>query len=89
MIIGYSQVTKAIRISLVHNLNRRSHSTPVDRCSNKVESFANHNPEDPIHIDAADARGADVVLRKKRERWIFVGGLVGLVLLVLILRRFA
>ena len=46
------------------------------------------NPEDPIHIDAADARGADVVLRKKRERWIFVGGLVALVLLVLIFEWF-
>lgn len=44
------------------------------------------DPEGPIQIDA---RGADVVLRKKRERWIFIGGLVGIVLLVLILRWFA
>ena len=45
------------------------------------------NPDEPIHIDAADARGGEIVLRKKRQRWIFIGGLVAFVVLALILRE--
>lgn len=48
-----------------------------------------HAPEEPIRIDAADARGADIVLRNRRQRWIFLGGLVAAVVLVIVLQLFA
>lgn len=44
--------------------------------------------EEPIHIDAQDARGAEVILRKRRNRMIFIAGLVGFVVLAIALRLF-
>jgi hypothetical protein len=41
------------------------------------------------HYSAEDARGAEIVLRTRRRRLIFIGGLVGFVLLVLVLRFLA
>ena len=43
-------------------------------------------PEEPIRIDAEDARGAEIILRKRRSRGIFIAGLVGIVVLILVLR---
>ena len=43
-------------------------------------------PEEPIRIDAEDARGAEIILRKRRSRVIFIAGLVGIVVLILVLR---
>ncbi len=42
-------------------------------------------PEPPIHLDADKARAGDVVLRKRWERWVFVGGLVALAVVVALL----
>lgn len=47
---------------------------------------ASERPEEPIHIDAEDARGAEIILRKRRSRAIFIAGLVGIVVLILVLR---
>lgn len=44
--------------------------------------------DEPIHIDARDARGAEVILRKRRNRMIFIAGLVGFVVLAIALRLF-
>jgi hypothetical protein len=41
-------------------------------------------PDEPIRIDADKARGADIILTKRRVRAIFISGLVGFVLLALI-----
>ncbi|AKM06582.1 hypothetical protein [Pelagerythrobacter marensis] len=43
-------------------------------------------PQEPIHIDARDARGAEVVLRKRRNRMIFIAGLIAFVALAIALR---
>lgn len=43
-------------------------------------------PEQPIRIDADDARAGDIVLRKRWERWVFIAGLAGIVVLIAILR---
>ena len=43
-------------------------------------------PDEAIHIDAEDARGAEIILRKRRSRGIFIAGLVGIVVLILVLR---
>jgi hypothetical protein len=40
----------------------------------------------PTDYDADKARGAEIILRRLWQRYIFIGGLVGSVLLVLILR---
>jgi len=45
-----------------------------------------HKPEEPIRIDAQDARGAEIILKKRRSRVIFIAGLVGFVLLALVVR---
>ena len=45
--------------------------------------------DETIHIDAEDARGAEIVLRKRRSRAIFIAGLVGIVVLALVLRFIA
>jgi hypothetical protein len=42
-------------------------------------------PEQPIHIDAEDARAGDIILRRRWQRWVFVGGLVGIAVLFLML----
>jgi len=42
------------------------------------------SPEQPIRIDADKARGAEIILTKRRNRAIFIAGLVGFVLLALI-----
>lgn len=41
---------------------------------------------EPLRISAQDARGGEIILRTRRRRFIFIGGLVGIVLLVLVLR---
>lgn len=43
-------------------------------------------PGEPIHIDAEDARAGEVILRKRWQRWVFIAGLAGMVLLYVILR---
>ena len=43
-------------------------------------------PQEPILIDARDARGAEVVLRKRRSRMVFIAGLVAFVALAIALR---
>ncbi len=40
--------------------------------------------DEPIHIDAEKARGAEIILTKRRKRVIFIAGLVGFVLLALV-----
>lgn len=45
--------------------------------------------DEAIHIDAEDARGAEIILRKRRSRAIFIAGLVGIVVLALVLRFIA
>jgi hypothetical protein len=40
----------------------------------------------PITISGEDARGGEIILRTRRRRMIFIGGLIGLVLLVVIIR---
>ena len=47
-----------------------------------------HRPDEPIHIDAQDARGGEIVLRKRRNRLIFLAGIAGFVLLAIALRLF-
>ena len=46
-------------------------------------------PDEPIHIDADKARGAEIILTGRRNRAIFIAGLVGFVVLALILNWFA
>ncbi|MXO85622.1 peptide ABC transporter permease [Altererythrobacter aurantiacus] len=40
--------------------------------------------DEPIHYDADKARGAEIILTKRRNRMIFIAGLVGFVVLMLI-----
>lgn len=42
-------------------------------------------PDEPIHFDADKARGAEIILTRRRNRVIFIAGLVGFVLLALVL----
>jgi hypothetical protein len=42
-------------------------------------------PDEPIHIDADKARGGEIILTRRRNRVIFIAGLVGFVLLALVL----
>ena len=44
------------------------------------------NPDRRQHISAKDARGADIVLRTRWMRIIFIAGLVGFVLFAIIWR---
>lgn len=46
-------------------------------------------PDEAIRISARDARGGEIILRKRRQRVLFIAGLVGLVVLVLVLQWFA
>ena len=43
----------------------------------------------PLHYDADKARGAEIILTKRRNRVIFIAGLVGFVVLALISNWFA
>ena len=45
--------------------------------------------DEPLHFDADKARGAEIILTKRRSRVIFMAGLVGFVVLALILNWFA
>lgn len=47
---------------------------------------ATRSPEAPVHISGQDARGGEIILRTRRRRAVFLGGLIGIVLLVLIVR---
>lgn len=40
----------------------------------------------PITISGEDARGGEIILRTRRRRMIFIGGLISIVLLALIIR---
>ncbi len=42
-------------------------------------------PEDRLH-SAQDVRQGEIILRTPLRRWIFIGGLLGIVVLVLVLR---
>ena len=42
-------------------------------------------PDEPIRIDADKARGAEIILKKRRSRVVFVAGLVLLVVLAILL----
>lgn len=44
---------------------------------------------EPLHYDADKARGAEIILTKRRNRVIFIAGLVGFVVLALVLNWFA
>lgn len=46
----------------------------------------NQSENQPHRISAKDARGGEIILRTRRRRLIFIGGLVGIVLLVLIVQ---
>jgi hypothetical protein len=46
-------------------------------------------PGEPIRIDAQDARGAEIILKQRRSRMIFIGGLVAFVVLAVMVRLFA
>jgi hypothetical protein len=48
-----------------------------------------HHKDEPLHYDADKARGAEIILTKRRNRVIFMAGLVGFVVLALILNWFA
>ena len=45
--------------------------------------------DEHIHYDADKARGAEIILTKRRNRVIFMAGLVGFVVLALISNWFA
>ncbi len=47
---------------------------------------ASSKPQQPY--PAGKARGGDIVLKTSLQRWVFIAGLVGAVLLVLILSLF-
>ena len=47
-----------------------------------------HKPGEPIRIDAQDARGAEIILKKRRSRIIFIGALVAFVVLAVMVRLF-
>ena len=40
--------------------------------------------DEPIHYDADKARGAEIILTKRRNRAIFIAALVGFVLIALV-----
>jgi hypothetical protein len=48
-----------------------------------------HRKDEHIHYNADRARGAEIILTKRRNRVIFIAGLVGFVVLALILDWFA
>ena len=48
-----------------------------------------HRKDEPIHYDADKARGAEIILTKRRNRVIFMAGLVCFVVLALVLNWFA
>ena len=45
-----------------------------------------NRPDEPIHVDARDARGAEIILKKRRNRMIFFGALIAFVLLAILAR---
>lgn len=47
-------------------------------------SEPDHTPPEPLHIDARDARGAEIILRKRRSRMIFFGTLALFVVLAVV-----
>ena len=42
-------------------------------------------PDRPTHISAQDARGGEIILRKRWQRGLFVAGLIGMGLFALLL----
>lgn len=42
-------------------------------------------PRDRPAIDAHDARGGEIILRSRRQRTIFIAGMVGFVVLAIVL----
>lgn len=51
-----------------------------------MDRNASSKPQQPY--PAGKARGGDIVLKTSLQRWVFIAGLVGAVLLVLILSLF-
>ena len=43
-------------------------------------------PDEPLRIGSRDARGAEIILRKRRYRAFFIGALVLFVILAVVLR---
>ncbi|QKS02028.1 peptide ABC transporter permease [Sphingomonas sp. CL5.1] len=43
------------------------------------------DPDPPIHLAGRKARGGEIVLRTRRQRSIFLGGLIGVGLFALLL----
>jgi hypothetical protein len=41
-------------------------------------------PDEPIHIDAEDARAGEIILRKRWQRRVFLAGLAGIVILFVV-----
>jgi hypothetical protein len=49
--------------------------------SGKEVAMARDGPPEPSPYPAEDARGAEIILRRRWQRKVFVAGLIGIVLL--------
>ena len=43
-------------------------------------------PGEPLHYPGEKVRGGEIVLRSGLQRWIFIGGLAGFVILAVVMR---
>ena len=50
--------------------------------------MSEHEPNKPETFSGADTRQGEIILRTPARRYIFIAGLVGLVVLVILLRLF-
>jgi hypothetical protein len=53
------------------------------------EGPAQQPPQQPAPYPADKARGAEIELRRPWQRYVFIGGLVGIVVLLVVLRILA
>ncbi|MDL2408697.1 hypothetical protein PY650_24245 [Rhizobium calliandrae] len=62
---------------------------PTHKCGERNRMSKRQNPDDtkntPPTFSAQDARQGEIILQKRWQRWVFVAGLVGIVLLALLL----
>jgi hypothetical protein len=65
---------------------RRSFLSNEAKASANMDREASGRPQRPY--PAEKARGGEIVLKTPRQRWVFVAGLVGAVLLVLVVSLF-
>jgi len=56
---------------------------------NKDRDIADAQPSSPPHYSAEDIRGGDIILRTRARRLIFIAGLAGILLLVILVRLFS